>query len=380
MTEVQERTFSVVLADDTYDIRVLTRIVLERSGWFDVVGEAEDGQRAIDQVAALQPDVLLLDLAMPVMDGLAAIPHIRRSAPDTRIIVLSGFEKTAMAEEALRLGAIAYLQKGIHKDELVAEILAVCGVDDADIVSAPETPAIADRPRGNSAAPARTERESSPADPHDATARAAHELRSPLTTIVGSAQTLQRRWMELDEPTRTALLDAIVRQGRRMERLVEDLLTMSRLDAGTFPISVADHPAAELVAHAVEGLGPVDPPIRIVVEGAPMVRADADRVVQMLDNLLANATRYGRPPVSVSASASEGLVHITVADHGDGVPANQVGNLFNRWSPAATGQSGSVGLGLSIVRELAEAQGGRVGYRAVPGGGAEFSIVLPAAS
>lgn len=374
MTAVQEKTFSVLLADDTYDIRVLTRIVLERSGWFDVVGEAEDGQRAIDQAAALQPDVILLDLAMPVMDGLAALPGIREAAPDARVIVLSGFEKAAMAEEANRLGAVAYLQKGMHKDQLVAEILAVCGVEEAT-AAAPPAAKTADGERSPRAAPTSNTAPSGA----DAGARAAHELRSPLTTIIGSAQTLRQRWAELDEDTRTALLEAIERQGRRMERLVDDLLTMSRLDAGTFPITIADHRTAELVALAVNGVGPVEPPIHVEVAGDPIVRADGDRVIQMLDNLLVNAYRYGRSPFSVSVAETDRVVHFVVSDHGPGVPAELVGNLFNRWSPAATGQAGSVGLGLSIVRELAEAQGGRVSYRSGPDGGAEFSFALPAA-
>lgn len=136
-----EEPISVVLADDIFDIRFLTRMVLERAGRFCVVGEAENGERAIDQVVALKPDVVLLDLAMPVMDGLAAIPYIRAGAPETKIIVLSGFEKNAMADEALRLGAVRCIQKGAHKDDLVREILDVCGIHEIDGIDADGAPA-----------------------------------------------------------------------------------------------------------------------------------------------------------------------------------------------------------------------------------------------
>jgi YesN/AraC family two-component response regulator len=93
--------WSVVLADDTEDLRLLLGVVLRAEGTFEVVGEASNGSEAIDVVAEHTPSVVLLDLAMPVMDGLQAIPELRRCSPDTKIVVLSGFDDTAMAKESL---------------------------------------------------------------------------------------------------------------------------------------------------------------------------------------------------------------------------------------------------------------------------------------
>jgi CheY-like chemotaxis protein len=101
----------VALCDDVADLRELFREVLEGAG-VQVVGEAEDGAACIELVATEQPDVLLLDLEMPVMDGLEAIPHIVRRAPETAIVVLSGYSAGAMAQQALQLGAHSYLEKG----------------------------------------------------------------------------------------------------------------------------------------------------------------------------------------------------------------------------------------------------------------------------
>lgn len=108
----------VLLCDDSPQIRELVRIVLELEG-NEVVSEAENGREAVDQAERLQPDVVLLDLSMPVMDGLEALPEIKRVAPEARIIVLSGFDNDRLVSQALALGADHYVPKGGDPDEIV---------------------------------------------------------------------------------------------------------------------------------------------------------------------------------------------------------------------------------------------------------------------
>jgi len=102
----------VLLVDDARDIRVLLRRVFNADGSYEVVGEAVHGQAAIALADELTPDVVVLDLAMPVMDGLEALPALRRRLPDAKIVVLSGFDGTRMREPALLAGADAYVEKG----------------------------------------------------------------------------------------------------------------------------------------------------------------------------------------------------------------------------------------------------------------------------
>ena len=99
----------VLIADDTPDIRLLLRAALRMYPGFEIVAEAADGAEAVTLTTEHKPDAVLLDLAMPVKDGLQAIPEIRASSPDTKILVLSGFTATEMRPEAFRLGAHAYL-------------------------------------------------------------------------------------------------------------------------------------------------------------------------------------------------------------------------------------------------------------------------------
>jgi DNA-binding NarL/FixJ family response regulator len=111
----------VLLCDDCAPIRELVRLVLELEG-IEVVGEAGDGGAAIEEAGRWQPDVVLLDLSMPAMDGLEALPEIRRVAPGSKVVVLSGFDNPGLVARALELGAVRYVEKGGPPEEIVAAV------------------------------------------------------------------------------------------------------------------------------------------------------------------------------------------------------------------------------------------------------------------
>ena len=115
----------VVVADDVGELRSLLRLALERSGRFEVVGEAGNGREAVDAALAAQPDLVLLDVSMPVMDGLEALPLILAAAPSARVVMLSGFAEERLGDQARSAGATAYLEKGIPPRQLVAGLLDV---------------------------------------------------------------------------------------------------------------------------------------------------------------------------------------------------------------------------------------------------------------
>ena len=125
MNAPNPRPIRVVIADDTRDMRLLLSLALELAGGFEIVGEAANGEEAIAAASAQRPDVVLLDLAMPVLDGLQALPTIRDRAPDALVVVLSGFGADAMGQEAVRLGAATYVQKGINPTELAEQLRAL---------------------------------------------------------------------------------------------------------------------------------------------------------------------------------------------------------------------------------------------------------------
>lgn len=117
----------VLLVDDVPDLRLIVRMVLERTRRFEIIGEAGDGYEAIALAEECQPDLTLLDLSMPRMSGVLALPRIREVAPDSKVVILSGWEPDR-AVERTGAGAVAYLEKGIAPTRLVDELLVVAGV------------------------------------------------------------------------------------------------------------------------------------------------------------------------------------------------------------------------------------------------------------
>jgi DNA-binding NarL/FixJ family response regulator len=106
------RQIRIVVCDDAPECCELTRLRLEWDPALTVVGVAGDGETALELISLLRPDVVMLDLAMPHVDGFAALPRVRDAAPDARVIVLSGFSADRVAAKALERGADRYLEKG----------------------------------------------------------------------------------------------------------------------------------------------------------------------------------------------------------------------------------------------------------------------------
>jgi two-component system invasion response regulator UvrY len=118
----QPDSSSVLICDDNVAMRVLLGVIIDTAHGLRVVGEAGDGDVAVLEATRLQPDVILLDLAMPNRSGLEVLPDLRLVAPDAQIVVLSGFAEATVAEEVLALGARTYLQKGADPDTIIATI------------------------------------------------------------------------------------------------------------------------------------------------------------------------------------------------------------------------------------------------------------------
>ena len=188
----------------------------------------------------------------------------------------------------------------------------------------------------------------------------AHELRTPIGVLGGSADTLARHWKQLTEEERDELFEAMSGSATRLRRLLADLLTASRLQASALDLATSPVLVRDPVADAVAVVQSTNPGVEIQVECPPelTVTGDRDRIAQALDNLLTNAVRHGTPPVTVVAVAEGDSVVIRVSDEGGGVAPAMQDRLFERF---ATGGRGT-GLGLFIVRELARAQGGDAFY------------------
>jgi len=210
-----------------------------------------------------------------------------------------------------------------------------------------------------------------------------HELRSPMAAVIGAAQTLQHRWRELSPEQRGSFLALIADETSRLADLIADVLDTSRIEAGTFTYRFDDVDVGELAEEAVASaaVGQDEVPIRAVVHRPiPSVRGDRMRLRQVLSNLIENAVKWskGGESVEVEVSTTNGRVTIGVRDRGPGIPREEHGVIFEKFGRAkgGLGRSGT-GLGLFIARSIAEAHGGTVEVRSVPGQGATFTLTLP---
>ena len=208
-----------------------------------------------------------------------------------------------------------------------------------------------------------------------------HELRSPLTTLSTSLDVLRARRSELSERSQAALdlLDADV---QRFQRMVEDLLEISRFDAGVAELEVEEVDVRELVRHALAGrVVPLS-----VDDGAEpaTVLGDKRRLERVLVNLVENAAAYGGGATNVGVARSNGHVQVVVEDQGGGVPPAERTKVFERFfrgsAAGRRGAGGGSGLGLALVTEHVRLHGGTVWVEDGPGGiGARFVVELPAA-
>jgi signal transduction histidine kinase len=206
-----------------------------------------------------------------------------------------------------------------------------------------------------------------------------HELRTPLTAIAGITEILSDSRDVLPPGKMDDLLRRSTALTQRMSLLTEDLLAVSTIDRGELHIAPFDVDVNVALREVAETFPGADVHVRDA--GGLTVHADPLRLQQMLANYVRNAVKYGAPPIELSARAAGGDVEIRVSDHGDGVPAEFVPRLFERFSRAEQARSGAApgsGLGLSIVASLAHVHGGRAWYDPA-GPGATFVLSLPAA-
>jgi signal transduction histidine kinase len=485
------RPMKTVIIDDTADLRELLRFALTRGG-FDVVGEAGDGEHGIDEVREQRPDLVLLDLSMPVMDGLEALPTIRRLVPKATIVVLSGFGATQMSARALAAGADGYVQKGASLTSILDYVRELTGtgvahaprplaavptgadvLDETDVVdeAPPVTPdiesgvngsATSDEAQGNhvsswealSMAPfgileladeplfrivyanAMAQRllakRTTPGTPlslvsaelaslvafhrldsdasfevrldggvaratirrtgwsvmvyldsasddvgllRRAIATTAHEIRGPVSVICGIAETIGWSSSGLEPEQRQRLMESVARQARLLDSITADLLTAAQIQRGTLRIDLQTvAPRA-----AVESVITDRYDVAVAVEDTRTVRADPLRLEQMLSNLIGNAHKYGKAPYQVRIRPDGDFVCLDVVDNGDGVPDEFREQLFHEFARAHGTVATGTGLGLYVVRTLAEAQSGSVSYEPGPYGGSVFTIRLRAA-
>ncbi|MGD9484190.1 ATP-binding protein [Streptomyces sp. TRM70308] len=213
----------------------------------------------------------------------------------------------------------------------------------------------------------------------------AHELRSPLTSVKGFTKTLLDKWERFTDDQKRLMLETVDADAGRINRLIAELLDISRIDSGRLelrkePVDLPSAVSRHIDAHLCAG----EPAERFryrVGEPLPPLWADADKIDQVLGNLLENAVRHGDGTVTIEVSAAEPTrtvpegVTVTVSDEGPGIPEESMSRVFTRFWRGS--RRGGTGLGLYIAKGIVEAHGGTITVGRSPAGGAEFRFTLP---
>ena len=209
-----------------------------------------------------------------------------------------------------------------------------------------------------------------------------HDLRSPITAIRAAGEGLASDDLGLDDSGRAALLDTIGTEAARLERLVSNLIDLSRLEADAAQPRPEVWTAESLIGRALDTLGDRAERVAVALADAPAaVRADAAQVERILVNLIENALKFSDDgePVAVAVEDTGDTVVIRVRDHGPGLAPDELERVLEPFQLGRTDSRGGTGLGLAIARGFAEANGGRISVAAAEGGGAVFTLELPRA-
>jgi signal transduction histidine kinase len=379
----------VVVVDDAPEVQRSLASALGQLSDIDIVGLAGDGLEATEVVERVEPDVVIMDLRMPRMDGIQATRIVATRYPATAVLVLSAYGDESLVIEALMAGARGYLLKGTRATELADAILSAARGQAR--IDGPLTRPVLDRlvaslgqerETRKAAEDARAAIERLNERQQQFVTMAAHELRTPVTALLGSLATLERLLgPEKVRPDELDLLLACTRQARRLSRLVEDLMVVADEGRSGITVNPKRTELAQSIAAVVADLDHLGSE-RIKVTAPPELAAwtDPDRLGQVLTNVVRNALQYSPPdtPVEVVAGTAGDMVEVAVADRGPGIPDDEMQHLFDHFGRPGPSAAG-LGVGLWTVRELLEAMEGMITVERNDDGGSTFRIAVPAA-
>jgi two-component system phosphate regulon sensor histidine kinase PhoR len=220
----------------------------------------------------------------------------------------------------------------------------------------------------------------------DFVANVSHELRTPVSAVRSAAETV-RKALETDPAAAGDFIDIIERQAQRLQRLIDDLLDLARIESRQLKLNVEPVPLPQVAGHMLSLFREAAQAKRIrlasqIPTDLPPARADRRALEQVLSNLIDNAVKYGSEgaQVTVTADAHNGALRVSVSDTGPGIEAKDLPRLFERFYRVDAGRSrelGGTGLGLSIVKHMVESMGGQVSVDSAPGRGTTFAFTIP---
>ncbi len=350
--------------DDDEANRYAVKMILEKAGF--LVESAEDGAHGMELMAH-RPDLVILDIKLPDISGFELCKQFKSNPKYKQIPVLqtsATFTTSDHKVEGLDSGADGYLAQPIESAVLVATVRSLLRIRRAEKIA---KEAIRSR--------------------EDMMAIVSHDLRNPLSFIMLQMKLLERHLKSDDMDMEKILtkLNAVTNSCHRMNRLIQDLLDVASIEEGKFSIINTVFKASDLIndAHAMFEDQARSTGIRLMknFEGPDLtIKGDRERLLQLLSNLISNSLKFtprnGKIEISMISKGDKAL--FSVQDSGQGIAAEELPHVFNRFWQGHLEKKGGFGLGLSIVKGIVEAHQGSVGIESEQGKGTLVHFTIPA--
>ena len=366
MTEAKEKGNIMVVDDTPANLKILQEVLQTRG--YRVLA-SPDGNTALKVAARNPPDLILLDIVMPEMDGFEVCKRLKADAAlrEIPVIFISALNETEDIVKAFAVGGVDYVTKPFRFDEVNARVDTQLRLrkQQLELIALNEQK---DHFLG----------------------MAAHDLRSPLGGIMGCSELLADELAPLLTASQVKLFGQIIKSSEFMSGLINDLLDISAIESGHLSLERRPVDIAVSIMSCVEINRALAAKKNMAVtlscpEILPNVFADVYRIEQVMNNLLSNAMKYAQPgtEITVRLSHEKEEVIISVADQGPGIPEKEQDKLFHAFAKTSvktTAGERSTGLGLLIVKKIVDAHEGRIGFLSEPGKGSEFFFALRAMS
>lgn len=363
---MKDNEYTILVIDDEEPIRDSCTQILTKEGFQTLT--AEDGTIGLEEVRKVKPDLAIVDLKMPGLNGFELLDEIREIDPELIAIVITGYANIESAVEAMKRGAYDFLPKPFAPDEL--RVIVRRGLEK----------------RRLSLESAYLRREKERIEEYFITL-VTHELRSPLATVHQYCDTILGGFVGEVKPEQEKILNICKERIKELLKLIDDWLNVSRIETGEIvdnlePVNLA--PLLADVANTLHSSAEMKA-ITIHVDSAndlPFVLGNAETLELVFTNLIGNGIKFNVEggKIEISAQADDKYVIVDVADTGLGIPAEKLPFIFEefyRVKNKATRNITGSGLGLSLVRKIVEAHSGSIQVTSELGKGSTFTVMLP---
>ncbi|HLH63670.1 MAG TPA: hybrid sensor histidine kinase/response regulator [Ktedonobacteraceae bacterium] len=383
-----DRPHILIVDDDPALLQALPQTLYLRIPGVQV-DTSDTALEALKQIQEHDYDAIISDIKMPGMDGLALLTKIKELRPETPTLLITGHGEHELAIQALRGGAYDYIQKPIDREYCINALLRAVQmrqlrhqVKEQQLALEMYAMSLEQKVQERTAELIRAN-----AAKDEFLNVVSHELKTPLASMKGMIQLLHRQFAR-EGSDNLRSVELIERSIHRMEMLVKDLLDISLIETEKLILRAQRSDVCAICQDTLDefiaGTHPTPPVTLQVPDESIEVELDADRIGQVILNLLSNAYKYSPPgsPITMTVERTGDVCRISVHDKGLGISAEQQAHIFDRFyrvpgNEVQTGSHVGLGLGLYISNKIVEQHGGRIEVQSTPDKGSTFSIVLP---